>query len=43
MAARLSGLLHSKEQLLLDVSHELRTPLTRLKVQSELVPDPETR
>jgi signal transduction histidine kinase len=43
MAARLSGLLHSKEQLLIDVSHELRTPLTRLKVQSELVPDPEIR
>jgi signal transduction histidine kinase len=43
MAARLSGLLHSKEQLLLDVSHELRTPLTRLKVQLEMVPDPEIR
>jgi signal transduction histidine kinase len=39
MAARLSGLLSSKEQLLLDVSHELRTPLTRLKVQLEMVPD----
>jgi signal transduction histidine kinase len=43
MAARLSGLLNSKEQLLLDVSHELRTPLTRLKVQLEMVPDPEVR
>jgi signal transduction histidine kinase len=43
MAARLSGLLSSKEQLLLDVSHELRTPLTRLKVQLEMVPDPEIR
>lgn len=43
MAARLSGLLHSKEQLLLDVSHELRTPLTRLKVQLEMVPDLEIR
>lgn len=43
MAARLSGLLESKEQLLLDVSHELRTPLTRLKVQLELVQDPEIR
>jgi signal transduction histidine kinase len=43
MAARLSGLLTSKEQLLLDVSHELRTPLTRLKVQLEMVPDQEIR
>jgi signal transduction histidine kinase len=43
MAARLSGLLRSKEQLLLDVSHELRTPLTRLKVQLEMVPDQEIR
>jgi signal transduction histidine kinase len=43
MAGRVSDLLKSKEQLLLDVSHELRTPLTRLKVQSELVRDEETR
>jgi signal transduction histidine kinase len=43
MAARLSGLMSSKEQLLVDVSHELRTPLTRLKVQLAMVPDPETR
>jgi len=43
MAARLSDLLDSKEQLLLDVSHELRTPLTRLKVQLEMVTDEEVR
>ena len=43
MAARLSGLIDSKEQLLVDVSHELRTPLTRLKVQLEMVPDQEIR
>ncbi|MBC2710576.1 MAG: HAMP domain-containing histidine kinase [Desulfosarcina sp.] len=39
MAERLSKLLHSKEQLLLDVSHELRSPITRLKVQLEFLDD----
>jgi signal transduction histidine kinase len=43
MAKRLSDLLNTKEQLLLDVSHELRSPLTRLKVQLEFLEDEETR
>ncbi len=43
MAERLSRLLHSKEQLLLDVSHELRSPITRLKVQLEFLDDAEAR
>jgi hypothetical protein len=34
-----TGLLQSKEQLLLDVSHELRSPITRLKVQLEFLKD----
>lgn len=32
MTDRISKLITSKEQLLLDVSHELRTPVTRMKV-----------
>jgi len=43
MAERLSQLLRSKEQLLLDVSHELRSPITRLKVQLEFLTDDEAR
>ena len=43
MAQRLSGLLKSKEQLLLDVSHELRSPLTRMRVGIEFVTDPEAK
>lgn len=43
MAERLSQLLRSKEQLLIDVSHELRSPITRLKVQLEFLADDETR
>lgn len=43
MADRLSRLLRSKEQLLLDVSHELRSPITRLKVQLEFLADAEAR
>ena len=43
MANRLTRLLHSKEQLLLDVSHELRSPITRLKVQLEFLADGEVR
>ena len=43
MAERLSQLLRSKEQLLLDVSHELRSPITRLKVQLEFLADEEAR
>ncbi|WP_419661561.1 sensor histidine kinase [Desulfosarcina variabilis] len=43
MAERLSQLLHSKEQLLLDMSHELRSPITRLKVQLEFLTDDEAR
>lgn len=39
MTERLTRLLHSKEQLLLDVSHELRSPITRLKVQLEFLDD----
>ncbi len=43
MTKRLAGLLHSKEQLLLDVSHELRSPITRLKVQLEFLDDADLR
>jgi len=43
MAQRLSDLLKSKEQLLLDVSHELRSPLTRMRVGLEFVTDPEAK
>jgi signal transduction histidine kinase len=43
MAERLSRLLSSKEQLLLDVSHELRSPITRLKLQLEFIDDPDAR
>jgi signal transduction histidine kinase len=43
MADRLSRLLRSKEQLLLDVSHELRSPITRLKVQLEFLADEDAR
>ena len=43
MADRLSRLMRSKEQLLLDVSHELRTPITRMKVQLEFLEDADAR
>lgn len=43
MAQRISFLLKNKERLLLDVSHELRTPLTRLKIQTEMIGDDDTR
>ncbi len=43
MADRLSRLMKSKEQLLLDVSHELRTPITRMKVQLEFLEDVDAR
>ena len=38
MTDRIRGMLHTKEQLLLDVSHELRSPLTRVKVALEFLP-----
>ena len=37
MAANISRLIKSKDQLLLDVSHELRSPLTRIKVAVEML------
>lgn len=37
MAANISSLIRSKDQLLLDVSHELRSPLTRIKVAVEML------
>jgi len=39
MAENLEGMMHNKEQLLLDVSHELRSPLTRMNVAIELMPE----
>lgn len=43
MADKISRLIKSKEQLLLDVSHELRTPLTRIKLATSLLPDTEKK
>ncbi len=43
MTKRISEMIHSKEQLLLDVSHELRSPLTRMKLALEFIPDDLTR
>lgn len=39
MTARISDMLHAKEQLLLAVSHELRSPLTRIRVAHAMLPD----
>jgi signal transduction histidine kinase len=39
MTERLSRLITSKDQLLLDVSHELRTPITRIRVALAMLPD----
>jgi len=39
MTERLSRLIKSKDQLLLDVSHELRTPITRIRVALAMLPD----
>ena len=43
MTDRIRGMLHTKEQLLLDVSHELRSPLTRVKVALEFLPEGKAR
>ena len=43
MTDRIRGMLHTKEQLLLDVSHELRSPLTRVKVALEFMPEGKAR
>ncbi len=43
MTDRIRGMLHTKEQLLLDVSHELRSPLTRVKVALEFMPEGQAR
>jgi signal transduction histidine kinase len=43
MTERIRGMLHTKEQLLLDVSHELRTPLTRMKVALEFLEDSQAK
>lgn len=43
MTVRIRGMLHAKEQLLLDVSHELRSPLTRMKVALEMLPEGQMR
>ncbi|MFH1759976.1 MAG: HAMP domain-containing sensor histidine kinase [bacterium] len=39
MTGKISSMVKSKEQLLLDVSHELRSPLTRAKVALEFIKD----
>ncbi len=43
MTDRIRGMMHTKEQLLLDVSHELRSPLTRVKVALEFLPEGKAR
>lgn len=40
MKDNISGMLKSKESLLIDVSHELRSPLTRIKLANEFIDDP---
>jgi signal transduction histidine kinase len=40
MAARLSGLIEAREQLLRDVSHELRSPLARMRLATGLARQP---
>ncbi|MEP7146756.1 MAG: HAMP domain-containing sensor histidine kinase, partial [bacterium] len=37
MKTNISGMIKSKESLLIDVSHELRSPLTRIKLANEFV------
>lgn len=39
MKSNISGMIRSKETLLIDVSHELRSPLTRMKLASEFIDD----
>jgi signal transduction histidine kinase len=43
MTDRIRGMLHAKEQLMLDVSHELRSPITRMKVALEFLPEGQTK
>ncbi len=43
MVERVSQMVRSRDQLLLDVSHELRSPLTRMKVALEFLPEGEQR
>lgn len=40
MKENISGMIKSKETLLIDVSHELRSPLTRIKLANEFIDDP---
>jgi signal transduction histidine kinase len=39
MTQRISRMVDSRKQLLLDVSHELRSPITRMKLALEFIPD----
>lgn len=39
MKEKISGMINSKESLLIDVSHELRSPLTRIKLACEFIDD----
>ena len=39
MAQQVSGMIRTRDRLLLDVSHELRSPLTRMKLVIEMVHD----
>lgn len=43
MKSEISGMIKSKESLLVDVSHELRSPLTRLKLATEFLSDKNIR
>jgi len=43
MVARLTRMIHDREQLLLDVSHELRSPLTRIRMALEFMEEGRTR
>jgi signal transduction histidine kinase len=43
MVGRVRGMIHARDQLLVDVSHELRSPITRMKVALELLPNHEQR
>ncbi len=38
MTEKISDMLQTREQLMIDVSHELRTPITRMKVALEFLP-----
>jgi len=43
MKEKISGMINSKESLLIDVSHELRSPLTRIKLACEFIDDEKLR